>query len=495
MPFPSLPRLFNAVLPRTQPFKPAGVSGTPVYGGYVLSPERNPKLIGPEKYRTFSDILTNTTIVAAGMRYFLNVISRPQWNVEPVDQTDEAKKAAEFVERVLLDELKTPWSRVVRRMGTYRFYGFAVQEWTAKKNDDGTVGFEDIESRPQWTIWRWEVDERGQVIGAWQRDPLTGRELGLPRNKIMYLVDDTLTDSPEGLGLLRHCVEPAERLKEYLRQEGYGFLRDLRGVPVGRVPMEELDENVKSGKMTQAERDKAVNSVLDFVRLERKSTDTAILLSSEPYKNLSTDGESYAAQPKWGLELISGAAPGLAEVGSAIVRVQTEIARILGIEQLMMGADSTGSFAMAKEKASGMYLLANSMLRDIQLQAQQDLLNPLWSLNGLDEKLMPRLKAEDVAPKDVEQIARVLSELATAGAPIPPGDEETVNFVRDILGAPHVDMEDIQSMYPPDLLHAQGGYPEPAMGAGEITGEEPPEGEEEAPLAKGLERITIRLED
>lgn len=266
MPFPSLPRLFNAVLPRTQPFKPAGVSGTPVYGGYVLSPERNPKLIGPEKYRTFSDILTNTTIVAAGMRYFLNVISRPQWNVEPVDQTDEAKKAAEFVERVLLDELKTPWSRVVRRMGTYRFYGFAVQEWTAKKNDDGTVGFEDIESRPQWTIWRWEVDERGQVIGAWQRDPLTGRELGLPRNKIMYLVDDTLTDSPEGLGLLRHCVEPAERLKEYLRQEGYGFLRDLRGVPVGRVPMEELDENVKSGKMTQAERDKAVNSVLEIGR-------------------------------------------------------------------------------------------------------------------------------------------------------------------------------------------------------------------------------------
>src|SRR5260221_278291 len=58
------------------------------------------------------------------------------------------------------------------------------------------------------------------------------RDLGLPRTKIMYLVDDTLTDSPEGMGLLRHCVEPAERLKEYLEQEAIGFLRDLRGIPI-----------------------------------------------------------------------------------------------------------------------------------------------------------------------------------------------------------------------------------------------------------------------
>lgn len=491
MPFPSLPRLFNAVLPRPKPMTPMGVGGTPVYAGYVRTAERNPKLIGQEKYRTYADILTNASIVAAGMRYFLNIIARPEWNVEPADQSDEAKKAAEFVERALFDDLKTPWSRIVRRMGTYRFYGFDIQEWTAKKNDNGTIGFEDIESRPQWTIWRWEVDERGKVIGAWQRDPLTGRELGLPREKLLYLVDDTLTDSPEGMGLLRHCVEPAERLKEYLTQEQFGFIRDLRGIPIGRAPIEELDAAVAAGTITAAARDQALEGLKDFVSLQRKSADTSIVLNSQPYKNLADSGESMAGQYKWGVELINGVAPGLEAVAQAITRTQTEIARVLGIEHLMLGSDSAGSYAMAKDKSTNLYLLANSVLRDIRLQAQFDLLQPLWKLNGFDGELMPRLKSEDVAPKDVNQVTAVLAQLAAAGAPIPPGDEETVNFVRDLLGAPHVDMEDVQSMFPPDLMHAQSGYPEPAPG----PEEEPIDVTGAAPVAKrSVERVTIRLD-
>ena len=97
MPFPSLPKLFNAVLPRLTPYRAQGVSGTPVYGGYVISPEKNPKLVGQQKYATFADILANTSIVAAGVRYFLNIVARPSWSCEPADQSDEAKKAAEFV--------------------------------------------------------------------------------------------------------------------------------------------------------------------------------------------------------------------------------------------------------------------------------------------------------------------------------------------------------------------------------------------------------------
>jgi hypothetical protein len=230
-----LPRIFSIPLPRLTPMREMGVSGTPVYAGYVLSPERSSKLIGQEKYRTFADILANTSIVAAGVRYFLNIVAKPSWSFEAADDSDEAKQLADFAESVF-EDLHTPWSRIVRRMGMYRFHGFSIQEWTAKKREDGRIGFHDVEARPQWTIWRWEVDERGTVIGAWQRDPLTGRELGLPRGKLIYVVDDTLTDTPEGMGLLRHLYEPSERLKEYMQMEAYGFMRDLRGIPIGRAP-------------------------------------------------------------------------------------------------------------------------------------------------------------------------------------------------------------------------------------------------------------------
>src|SRR5437016_1076239 len=140
----ALSRLFSLVLPRARPFSEMGVSGTAVYAGYVLSPERSTKLIGQEKYRTFSDILANTAIVAAGVRYFLNIISKPNWSCEPADDSAEARKYADFVEE-LIGDMITPWDRIVRRSGTYRFHGFAIQEWTAKKRDDGKIGLLDIE--------------------------------------------------------------------------------------------------------------------------------------------------------------------------------------------------------------------------------------------------------------------------------------------------------------------------------------------------------------
>jgi hypothetical protein len=427
-----------------------GVSGTPVYAGYVLSPERSSKLVGQEKYRTYSDLLSNTAIVAAGVRYFLNIIAKPNWNANPVSDKAEARQYSEFVDEVL-DALHTPWSRVVRRSGTYRFHGFNIQEWTAVKRDDGKIGFHDIESRPQWTIWRWEVDERGTVIGAWQRDPLTGRELGLPRGKIMYLVDDTLTDNPEGLGLFRHLVPRADRLTEYEYNEGIGFLRELRGIPIGRAPIDELQASVRDGRITQAQMDQAIQNLKTFVGLEKKDEKTSLVLNSAYYMSQTDTGNIVTAQPKWDMQLVSGDAPSLNEVGAAIVRLNQEMARILGCEHLLLGADAAGSYAMAKEKAQDLYLLANSVLRDLSYQAQHDLLLPLWSLNGFPEDMMPELVTEDVSPKDVQRISATLRDMATAGAVLAP-DDPAINDVRDLLGIEQVDFNKLAAEQMPEEI-------------------------------------------
>jgi len=447
-----LPRLFTQALPRPKPFQEMGVSGTPVYAGYVVTAERNSRLIGQERHRTFADILTNTSIVSAAVRYFLNIIARPSWSVEPVDDSAQAKQYAELLQEILLEGTHTPWSRIIRRAGTYRFHGFQISEWTAERRDDGKIGFSDIESRPQWTIWRWEVDERGTVVGAWQRDPLTGRELGLPRTKILYLVDDTLTDSPEGMGLLRHCVEPADRLRDYLEQEAIGFLRDLRGVPIGRAPIDELNAAVKAGAITEQQKEAALAGLKDFITMEKKGRHTSIIVNSAPYVSKTDSGLMIANSKKWDVDLVQSRTSGLAEVGKAIDRLNYELARILSCENLLLGSTSTGSFALSKEKATDLYLMANSVLRDIRLQAQHDLVDPIWSLNGFPEEMKPKLKSEDVTPKDVEQIARVLRDMATAGAMIPP-DDEAINFVRDLLGAPQLDLK----QYFNQMMNGQAG--------------------------------------
>ena len=53
----------------------------------------------------------------------------------------------------------------------------------------------------------------GTVEGIWQRSPQTQEYYYIPRAKTFYLVDDTLNDSPEGMGLFRMMVQASERLK------------------------------------------------------------------------------------------------------------------------------------------------------------------------------------------------------------------------------------------------------------------------------------------
>lgn len=422
---------------RAAPTKTQGVAGFSVYGGYLATLERNPLLVGTRRYETAADILANASIVAAGTRYFLNLLAKANWSVEPAEDqgegkaSDEAKAAAEFLESVLYD-MDTSWVRIVRKTGFYCFHGFGIQEWTAKRRDDGQIGFRDVETRPQHTIERWDVDETGAVLGVAQRSPQTAREIYLPRQKLVYLVDDRMTDSPEGMGLLRHLVEPAERLKAYLKLEGIGFERDLRGMPVIRLPITAINNLVKAGELKEEEAQALIQGAKDFVKTEVKKPNTGLVLDSQPYTNTTADGASVSSVMQWSAELLRGESNGIEHLGAAVNRVNREMARIIGCEHLMLG-EGSGSRSLSEDKSQNMYLQVDSTLGDIAEGYERDVVGPIWDLNGLDANLKPTLKTEGVRFRDVEQVARVLRDMATAGAVLSP-DDPAIDDVRDLAG-------------------------------------------------------------
>ena len=410
--------------PRLAPMKEMGVSGTAVYGGYVQSNEINPALTGQNKYRTFSDIMANTSIVAAGIRYFMELVAKSEWSFDGGDAE------CELVESVLKD-CSTPWPRIVRKAAAYRFYGFGCQEWTAKKRFDGNIGL-DIESRPQHTIWRWDTDERGTVIGVGQRSPQTGTEYYIPRGKMLYLVDDTMTDSPEGLGLLRHVVEPAKRLNEYMKLEEIGFATDLRGIPVGKAPLDEIAAAVKNGQITKEDADALKRPMIDFIQNHIRSSKTGFLLNSEQYRDRG-DNQAPSGEYKWALDLLQGNSTAFGDVNSAIGRINKELAIVLGVESLLTGMDGSGSLAMSKDKTNAIYIRADSCLRDITSAVQADIISVICDFNGIPEDKRPIAKTESVQFKDVEQITAALVNMAQAGAVLSPNDP-AIDEVRGLLG-------------------------------------------------------------
>lgn len=443
---------------RVTPMREMGTAGFRIYSGYVDHAERDAGLKGDQRWRTFADIATNTSIVAAGVRLFLELVASVEWSTEAAEDVAGADEAAEFVERAM-DDLATGWSRLIRRLCLYRFHGFVTHEWIAIRRGDGAINFRDIEVRPVETIERWDVDEFGAILGVWQESPQTLREHYIPRGKLVYLVDDTLTDNPEGLGLFRHLAEPAARLKRYLNLEKIGFERDFRGLPVGRAPLLELQQAVREGKLTAEESNVLVESLYKFVRMQMKAEDSSIVLDSAPYKAATDTGVAWSSTPKWGVDLITGQTNGLEEAGAAINRINRELARIIGVEQIMLG-EGSGSRSLSEDKSRNLYMIANAVLRDLAEALNRDFVGPLWRLNGFPDEARPKLRPATIDPRSAGEIAATLRDMATAGAVLQP-DDPAIDEVREIMGLsgqPEVDPEMMGAMRT-DAASIPGGIP------------------------------------
>ena len=415
-----------------QPEVAMGHPGKMIVGGFVSQDETNPALVGTARYDTFSGMLANVSIVAAGTRYFLNFIGKANWKPIPPNDSPEAQFEAEWTESVI-DKMDTPWHRVIRRSAMFRFYGFSVQEWTARRLDDGTIGYKNISTRPQRTIERWDVDIDGTILGMIQRSPQTGEELYLPRVKTLYMVDDSIDDGPEGLGLYRHLATPAAHLQRLETLEGYNFEMDLRGVPIGRAPFAALRAAVKAGKMSEAQFNSAIGVLNTFIDKHIKSPQLGLVLDSATYTTTDEKGAP-SPQKQWDVEVMqSDSAHSAVAAAATIERKNREMARILGVEHLMLGGDGQGSLALSQDKNDSFALIIDSTLQELVATMNKDFLEPLWIMNGKDPELMPRFKTDAIQHRSVESITQALKDMAAAGAIMAP-DDPAIDEVRDILG-------------------------------------------------------------
>lgn len=412
--------------------------------GYTYSREKSYRLRGRQRYVTYADLLTNTVIAAAGVRYFLNLIANAEWTFAPPEDEDGevldgAQEIADFVTDVFGD-MESSWSKVIRRAARFRFQGFSWQEWTAKAREDGRIGLLDIEPRPCSSIERWDTDEGNSVLGVTQY--VSGKpEIYLPRGKALYLVDDVIEDGPEGTGLLRHLVRSAERLKGYEELEELAFETDLRGIPVGRAPLKEMRDAHNRGEgspgfLTLEQIKRARQPIDDFVRNKLRNRLKGAVIDSETYEGKTVDGgTSPSATRKWDMELLQGQSTAQSEVAQAINRMNLEMARMLGVEHLMLGSDGTGSLALIGGKLSSFFLVVTSTLGEIAEAVDRDLIATVCALNGIPKELWPKSRPAEIDVNDVEAVAQVLASLATAGATLQP-DDPAVDVVRARVGLP-----------------------------------------------------------
>jgi hypothetical protein len=421
------------------------MTGPNDWGGTFSAPDRKLNLIGQRRYDEFEEMVRDVSIVAAGVRLFLNLIANAVWTVNPPEGLNANEEAvAQGYADFLYNEIygmSSSWSTVVRKAAGFRLQGFAILEWTARRTEDGQIGLLDIEHRPQRTIIKWVRDPSGTVEAVVQR--VNGRnEVPLPRSKIVYAVDDVLTDDPEGVGLYRHLYATADRLKTFLDLEEVGFATDLRGIPIARAPLGELQAEVLAAGPPESEarqkletaRVSKLRPLWDFVQKHIRNKNSGLLLASDTYSGKTVDGGTAPSNvPKWSLELLNGDSSSFESMANAVNRMNQELARILGTEHLLLGADGGGSLALARSKVGTFYLTVTSTLLDLVEVFDRDIVTPIAELNGWPEELRPQFGVNEISDRDIEQVASVLLKLSQAGATMMP-DDPAVGEIYDLLG-------------------------------------------------------------
>lgn len=398
--------------------KAPGTDSVITYGGFIPNVEGNYKLVGIEKWKTYQNA-ANEAVVALGIRYFANLLAGAEWHAELNPSGDpKAAKGVEIVERGLLSaDLPKPWNLVVPKAAMFLPYGFSLHATAMRRMDDGMIVYSDIAHRPQHTVWRWDKpDETEPLQGVWQRSFYTGKEYYIPLDQAFYCVDDALTDSPEGTGLLRHVIELVRRLQRFQVLEAIGYEFDIGGLPVAYAPLSELYNAAPGDAAEKKAFVDAATLTMRTVLAQRAKTPERqqfLSLDSAPYAN--PDG-TLTSTPKWEAKVLRADFAGAPNITALIARIQLEIARVFGVEFAMIGGGQTaGTYGMHEDKTSMFATNLETTGTKLGAFATDQLARRLIRANGLDpDTCTPKLVMEPISTDSIEAVTRSLANLQLA---------------------------------------------------------------------------------
>ena len=257
--------------------------------------------------------------------------------------------------------------------------------------------------RAQWTVDRFDLDKKtGELLGVYQRKNYGVSNNHIPAGKLIHYKTTTQNNDPSGRSILRNAYKSYTFLTKLQNVEAIAVERELHGIPIGRMPAEYLSSDASDSQV-------ALKNKFESILRDLKNNEQGYaLLPSDLY--VDVDGKP-TEQRLMDIELITSNGTRNIDIDPIIKRYQHDIARSVMAEFLMLGASSTGSYALSKSKTDLFLRALESYINSIFDVINKQLLEPLWRLNGLDFALMPTIVPGDVAPHDLKELGSYLRNL------------------------------------------------------------------------------------
>ena len=119
-------------LSETEGNKILGVAGTSTRNGNIRADEFIPELRGKRAIRKYREMRDNDATIGASMYAVEQMLRDVPINVKPANESDEAKKEAEFIEQVLEDMDHTLDDHISEAL-SFLTFGFSIFEVVYKR--------------------------------------------------------------------------------------------------------------------------------------------------------------------------------------------------------------------------------------------------------------------------------------------------------------------------------------------------------------------------
>lgn len=218
-----------------------GSAGTEIFGGYLYE-EFLEALRGSKRADEYDKMRRSDPQIKMVLSAVKNPIRSGDWQINPVDQSPQAKYMAEFVENVLFKNSTKTWRNLLNEILTCIDFGAATFEVTHAIVKDskkfGTyVTLSKLGLRSAKTIERWNVGSDGELKSISQNSyGDTGKNVEIPAEYLYNFVIDKEGDNYEGVSMLRPCYGPHIRKRKLQQLSIVGNEKHAVPAPIGEVP-------------------------------------------------------------------------------------------------------------------------------------------------------------------------------------------------------------------------------------------------------------------
>lgn len=406
-----------------------GSSGLEYSAGYVQE-EFLRELRWPWAADIYREMASNDAVVGA-ILYLAEMLTRKvEWSTKGKTDSAEDTAAAQFLTECMND-MDQSWNDTISEVISMFTYGFSFHEIVYKirrgpdekdpkyhsEYTDGKIGWRNLPGRSQHSLVNWEFDERGMATAFVQKGWKNANPVTIPFERGLLFRTTANRNNPEGRSLLRNAYRSWYFKRRIEEIEGIGVERDLAGLPVLEAP-EGLDiwnDDIPNVPQIRQNAEALVRGV-------RRDAEEGVLLP-----------------PGWKLTLLSSGSSRQFDTNAIINRYDNRIAITMLSDLVLIGSNSTGSFALAEAKQSMLGLALEAQLENISTTFNKTAVPKLLEMNGMSGKA--EIVAGSISSPSIKDIALLLRSM---GIDIN-HDKELINHLRSISDMPEMSEEVFQA--------------------------------------------------